>query len=126
MIQYRHFYAKRYGITIPKGYDIHHIDGDRENNSIGNLLLLPDWMHRELHKRWDAIEPIFGDFTKAKKILSKDYNGCVCASDAFQDIADILDAISPWVAKKWYEEEAFHGRTPAGGLTEYSYDEFRK
>ena len=28
--------------AVPVGYEIHHIDHDRENNEIQNLVLLPD------------------------------------------------------------------------------------
>ncbi len=31
---YCRFYEKYFGIIIPKGFDIHHLDGDRNNNDI--------------------------------------------------------------------------------------------
>lgn len=34
---------------IPTGYDIHHKDGDRSNNSIENLEMLPEYEHMSLH-----------------------------------------------------------------------------
>lgn len=36
---------------IPKGYHIHHIDGDTENNSISNLKCMSSKEHAELHLR---------------------------------------------------------------------------
>jgi hypothetical protein len=39
------------GITeIPKGFVIHHIDGDKKNNEITNLALLTNAAHIKLHK----------------------------------------------------------------------------
>jgi hypothetical protein len=35
---------------IPKGFHVHHIDGDTSNNSIENLEMLEANAHRELHK----------------------------------------------------------------------------
>lgn len=44
--------------TIPKGYHIHHIDGDKSNNDIHNLALITASNHERLHgqeqKRKDA------------------------------------------------------------------------
>lgn len=48
-MNYRKLYAKHYGIKIPPEYDIHHIDFNRENNDIKNLILLPKSLHHKLH-----------------------------------------------------------------------------
>lgn len=40
-----------YNGEIPKGYDIHHIDGDRYNNDISNLQCIEKHEHRRLHGR---------------------------------------------------------------------------
>lgn len=39
-----------YGCEIPKGYVIHHKDGNKLNNCILNLQLLSDSEHKSLHK----------------------------------------------------------------------------
>lgn len=36
---------------IPKGYEIHHIDGDRKNNDISNLVALSHEDHIKMHKQ---------------------------------------------------------------------------
>lgn len=38
---------------IPKGYSVHHIDGDKRNNNIENLELLRQSEHQSLHMRDD-------------------------------------------------------------------------
>jgi hypothetical protein len=43
---YSHFVA-----PIPKGYHIHHIDGDQTNDRLENLQCLSASDHRKLHKR---------------------------------------------------------------------------
>jgi hypothetical protein len=35
---------------VKKGYDIHHIDKNRNNNSILNLVALPKELHQKYHK----------------------------------------------------------------------------
>lgn len=36
---------------VPEGYDIHHVDGNRQNNEIENLACMPRGEHARLHKR---------------------------------------------------------------------------
>ena len=40
--------------AIPKGYIVHHIDGDRMNNAIENLACLPHGEHTRLHRTGGA------------------------------------------------------------------------
>ena len=35
---------------IPKNFDIHHIDNNKYNNNINNLLMLPKKLHNDYHK----------------------------------------------------------------------------
>ena len=35
--------------SIPKGYDIHHIDHNKDNNDISNLELMPSIRHKQVH-----------------------------------------------------------------------------
>lgn len=50
MEDYRKIYESQCNIKIPKGYVIHHIDFDRTNNHIRNLVMLPKDLHREYHE----------------------------------------------------------------------------
>lgn len=51
ILLHRYVWLKYYG-SIPKGYHIHHIDGDRRNNKIQNLAALDTKTHRRLHCGW--------------------------------------------------------------------------
>ena len=42
---------------IPKGYDVHHIDHNPQNNSLDNLQLLPMHTHRKIHYE-EHLKPI--------------------------------------------------------------------
>lgn len=46
---YRKYYKKYYGIEFGKEYEIHHIDLNRNNNNIDNLVLLPKELHARYH-----------------------------------------------------------------------------
>lgn len=54
---YKHRCAHQYiwmvanGCDIPEGYDIHHIDGNRHNNSIYNLELIDEKTHLSEHSK---------------------------------------------------------------------------
>ena len=49
MTNYKKLYAQTYGITWDADLEIHHIDRNRQNNNISNLILLPCHLHHELH-----------------------------------------------------------------------------
>lgn len=48
-MNYRKFYKEYYQIEFDNSFHIHHIDGNRENNNINNLLLLPKKLHQQYH-----------------------------------------------------------------------------
>lgn len=48
-MDYRKIYEENCNIKIPKGYEVHHIDFDRSNNKIMNLVLLPKELHNKYH-----------------------------------------------------------------------------
>jgi len=47
---------------IPDNFDIHHIDGNRNNNLIDNLVCLPVKLHSDYHKYF-----MNGDFEKLEQ-----------------------------------------------------------
>lgn len=49
-MNYRKFYKEFYGIEFTNNFVIHHINGDRYNNDISNLILLPRKLHTQYHR----------------------------------------------------------------------------
>ena len=49
MRNYRQYVEWFYGIKIPSNYEVHHIDLDRTNCDIENLLILPKDLHHRYH-----------------------------------------------------------------------------
>lgn len=56
MKNYRKLYSDKYRIVIHKDLDIHHIDCNRENNDIDNLILLPKKLHQDYHTYFRVVE----------------------------------------------------------------------
>ena len=44
---------KSLGVEKPKGYVLHHLDQNPENNEVGNLILMPSASHASLHRYLD-------------------------------------------------------------------------
>ena len=49
-MDYRILYEEKTKTKIPKNFDIHHIDGNRNNNEITNLVALPKKIHSKYHE----------------------------------------------------------------------------
>lgn len=51
-MDYRKLYKEHYCIEFGSDYAVHHIDGNRSNNDISNLLLMP----RHIHTAWHNVQ----------------------------------------------------------------------
>ena len=47
--KYKKDYIRNFGI-IPTDYEIHHIDGNRKNNDLKNLVAIPFLLHKRYHQ----------------------------------------------------------------------------
>ena len=66
------------GRGLRKGEIVHHVDGDRQNNVLGNLLICTVGYHRQLHERMASLYQVEhfrsrGDFDVSA--LCKQYGG---------------------------------------------------
>ena len=118
---YRKFYAAYFGISIPREYDIHHIDFNRENNEISNLILLPRALHQRLHKSnrsHSEREDLF------KYNLCANQLWCSILASEASEAAEIYSQMAYWAACKEMEMLRKSGSDCA--IIMYSYNEFRK
>lgn len=65
---YRRFYKEYYGIDFGSDFCIHHLDFNRENNDINNLLLIPKKVHGQFHFACHFIEKTKKDFYDPKDL----------------------------------------------------------
>ncbi len=63
-------YEKYYG-PLPKGYLVHHIDGDSLNDAPENLMAMTRRDHVTLHLYWSAVEHWLGMPISGARILEK-------------------------------------------------------
>ena len=47
------------GHAVPDGHDLHHIDGDKLNNVVGNLLLVTPVEHKRIHSGCRFIDGVW-------------------------------------------------------------------
>lgn len=101
-MNYRKLYEKHYGIKIPPEYDIHHIDFNRNNNDIKNLILLPKSLHRKLHwvRNTSCVNlDRFFDFQGIQIERPMDYERrCINAA------LDVYDELQIWSCRKNCED----------------------
>lgn len=90
-MSYRALYEERTGRAIPEGYEIHHMDFDRNNNDILNLVALPISLHREYHKKIDRAKDLADQlrFKLCPEMMGQSFN-----SQAMPFINDFMDVWS--------------------------------
>lgn len=118
IMNYRKLYESHYGISIPSDFHIHHMDRNRKNNAISNLLLLPGDIHSKLHFSGMVIEQALMSGKGPFSIKNGPHLRYI--SSFIELYASIIQSICFWVSAK--ECEDMH----IGGFGEYSYNCFRK
>jgi hypothetical protein len=97
---YRQKYRNYYHIEFDRDMEVHHIDFDRSNDCIENLILLPRKLHHRYHGTMKALcgtesSIISGDFA-----LRFDLN-IESKVRSFRCIATILEESEPWIELKY-------------------------
>lgn len=123
-MNYREFYQEHYGITIPDGFDVHHINKDRMDNRIENLLLLPSSIHQSLHIVDNSITRGFMGNINYISAIVNNVSELVFIREYVEVWARIIPALKFWASVKVFEDLAIqNGEIAHGNL---SYKRFRK
>lgn len=101
MADYKKIYESYYNIEILSGFDIHHIDNNRKNNDISNLLMLPHLLHVRYHNS-------LNEYMKMQKNGS--FNGLLrgCNQYNFSNIiefGEVLEECQKWLLYKMELEQ---------------------
>lgn len=111
MTDYLKFYARYYGITWDhQKFEVHHIDGNRKNNDIWNLLLLPKELHKRLHHSgWFDLERYEEQLLKFGQSNEN--------LEELQSRIDTLDECRKWAVMRTIEYRKLNGQ-PIYEITE--------
>ena len=107
---YREKYKRYYGIDFGKEYAIHHIDFDRSNNDISNLLLLPRELHAKYHLILNAIS-VSPDKPKADGFIDVRISNAIITeynAKMFELLPETIAECNKWLRWKYerYSEAA--------------------
>lgn len=101
-MNYRELYKDYYGIDFDNYFDVHHIDRNRENNDINNLLLLPSKLHSQFHFNLNVLEQYkIEDISK----IQATYEINKYLLDTVQRQAETVKQICLWVNYKYNLDE---------------------
>ena len=98
MENYRKKYKEYYGIDFSSDYHIHHIDLDRTNNDISNLILLPKGLHAKYHFYLSRMHAKDGLVSVSYKIDI--WNGMTMDYDLMKGFCEAMQEINKWKLKK--------------------------
>lgn len=96
---YRYKYKRYYGIEFSKDFDVHHIDFNRENNDISNLILLPKKLHRKYHMLGNMLFGS-GDGQISKTHTQICLYNVVHTSKTLEEFAKTMQEMKEWVVYK--------------------------
>ena len=102
MVDYKKIDEEDYGIKWDrKKFQVHHIDHDRSNNDLTNLILVPQDLHHRMHIFVDDIQMKFhGEDTlsEAMKRVMRDYcyGNISMLADSINNILLVAEEFEKW------------------------------
>lgn len=103
-VNYRTEYERIYG-KIPEGFVIHHIDGNRNNNEISNLIMIPNKLHAKYHMSKSmssyivGIEIPIGKYSDCELIMVKHYIDSLIEINSYLNLKYMQDMAGVEYAK---------------------------
>lgn len=98
-VDYRQLYKDYYGIEFDETMIVHHIDFDRTNNNIDNLLLLPNRLHAKYHWMLSMLDGVGTGNIKADLRLNSPMVP-IHYCKWLRKMAETLEEIEPWIQEK--------------------------
>lgn len=99
-IDYRQLYKDYYNIEFGREMVVHHIDFDRSNNNINNLLLMPNWLHAKYHMTLSMLTGINGELSLTNELKLTSPNVPIHYCQWLRKMAEVLEELSPWI---WFK-----------------------
>lgn len=104
IMDYRKFYQEVTGELIPKCFDVHHIDFNRENNSIENLVSIPKELHQAYHKTYSCLcmDSFSKDFLKPQGIIDGGSRALFYTAEMLNNHLVNHSKVQDWIDYKYY------------------------
>lgn len=99
-VDYRQLYKEHYGLEFGSDMEVHHIDFDRSNNDINNLLLLPSSLHSKYHFVYSMLFGIKYDQSLQEELRLTGPMVPIHYSQWLRKMAETLEEIQPWITMK--------------------------
>lgn len=92
---YRKKYERFYCEEIPEGYEVHHLDMNRGNSRISNLIAIPKELHRRYHETMTNLELsiVSGGDGSIKDVFMVGMSNGACNMDVML-MSDMIEATS--------------------------------
>ena len=96
-MDYRKFYENELGIIVEKSFDIHHIDSNRKNNELTNLVAIPKKLHMKYHSKKANYEEIISRINNCNYFYKIEY---ITFSTVIGSFLDVKNEISEFISKR--------------------------
>lgn len=103
MKDYRKLYKEHYGIDFGSEYVIHHIDENRNNNDISNLILIPSTLHSQFHGVMQELRHAGSGASIDLKVLQADeesHQSVQWFGYFYNRLYPIMSELSYWIYEK--------------------------
>lgn len=117
---YREKYKRHYGIDFGKEFAIHHIDENRNNNDINNLILLPNELHSKYHAQKEQLNIAFEDGICTKLTYSgiKVFELQLWYLDKY---VEVIKEVTKWVEFKFLVDNGAKTYVEIEGVHKYGF-----
>lgn len=94
-MNYLDTYKQQTGFDIPKGFEVHHIDLNHENNDVKNLVAIPKWLHQKYH---GVLPSVQSRFEKGLLLPKNDFQiGGAFIYDVFENWIELTREINKYI-----------------------------
>lgn len=114
---YRQHYKEYFGIEFDNSFAVHHIDKNRNNNDISNLILLPKSLHSKFHLTSSFYQQGYILFNPTLQYISP--SGLTYEQDMFKHYVECFAEIQKWL---YYKETRYACLNNVCGLTYKKWD----
>lgn len=103
-MNYRKLYRDTFSLRKQQleGFDIHHIDLNRENNSISNLVALPSELHRQFHLNLSSVPEVITVTKELRSIVDGGNGYGEFSLNALSRYIEIKNECNKWLDYRNY------------------------